>query len=42
MTSREEALQEIVEIAARHQLQADEIVSGLTKTPQPDQAERST
>ena len=42
MTSREEALQEIVEIAARHQLQADEIVSELNKAPRPDQAERST
>ena len=42
MTSREEALQEIVEIAARHQLQADEIVSELNKAPLPDQAERST
>ncbi len=42
MTSREEALQEIVEIAARHQLQTDEIVSELNKTPLPDQAERST
>lgn len=42
MTSREEALQEIVEIAARHQLQADEIVIELNKAPRPDQAERST
>jgi hypothetical protein len=42
VTSREEALQEIVEIAARHQLQTDEIVSELNKTPLPDQAERST
>jgi len=42
VTSREEALQEIVEIAARHQLQADEIVIELNKAPRPDQAERST
>ena len=42
MTSRAEALQQIAEIAARHQLEADEIISELNKTPRPDQAERST
>ena len=42
MTSRTEALQEIAEIAARHQLQADEIISELNKVPAPDQAQRST
>ena len=42
MTSRAEALSLIAEIAARHQLQADEIISELSKTPVPDQAERTT
>ena len=42
MTSRAEALQEIAEIAARHQLQADEIISELNKAAVPDQAQRST
>jgi len=42
VTSRTEALQEIAEIAARHQLQADEIISELNKVPAPDQAQRST
>ena len=42
MTSRTEALQEIAEIAARHQLQADEIISELNKAAVPDQAQRST
>jgi len=42
VTSRAEALQQIAEIAARHQLEADEIISELNKTPRPDQAERST
>ena len=42
MTSRAEALQKIAEIAAQHQLHADEIVSELNKTPLPDQAQRST
>jgi hypothetical protein len=42
VTSRSEALQEIAEIAARHQLQAEEIISELNKAPLPDQAERST
>ena len=42
MTSRAEALQEIAEIAARHQLQADEIINELSKASAPDQAQRST
>ena len=42
MTSRAEALQEIAEIATRHQLQADEIISELNKAPAPDQAQRSS
>ena len=42
MSNRSEALQEIVDIAARHQLQADEVISALNKTPLADQAERST
>jgi len=42
VTSRAEALQEIAEIAARHQLQADEIISELNKAPAPDQAQRSS
>ena len=42
MTNRTEALAKIVELAAQHQLQADEIVNALNKTPVVDQAERST
>jgi hypothetical protein len=42
VTSRAEALQEIAEIAARHQLQADEIINELSKASAPDQAQRST
>lgn len=42
MTSRAEALRKIAEIAARHQLNADEIISELNKAPLPDQAQRST
>ena len=42
MTSRSEALQKIAEIAAQHQLQADEIISELNKATLPDQAQRST
>ena len=42
MTSRAEALREIAEIAARHRLEADEIIRELKKTPPPDQAQRST
>ncbi len=42
MNSRAEALREIAEIAARHQLEADEIIGELNKASQPDQAQRST
>jgi len=42
VTSRAEALRKIAEIAARHQLNADEIISELNKGPLPDQAQRST
>ncbi len=42
MSSREEALQQIVEIAARHQLQADEISAALAKATPTDQAQRSS
>jgi hypothetical protein len=42
VSNRSEALQEIVDIAARHQLQTDEVISALNKTPLADQAERST
>ena len=42
MTDRSEALRKIAEIAARHQLTADEIISELEKAPPPDQAQRST
>ena len=42
MTSRAEALQKIAEIAARHQLQASEIISELNKAAPLDQAQRST
>ncbi len=42
MTSRAEALREIAEIAARHHLQADEIINELSREPEPDQAERSS
>jgi hypothetical protein len=42
MSTREEALRQIAEIASQHQLQADEIISELNKLPPPDQAERST
>ncbi len=42
MTSRVEALAQIAEIAARHQLHAGEIIEELNKTALPDQAERST
>jgi len=42
VTSRAEALRKIAEIAARHQLNADEIISELNKAPLPDQAQRST
>lgn len=42
MNNRDRALQEIVQIAARHQLQAEEIVKALEDAPSADQAERST
>ncbi len=42
MTNRAEALQKIAEIAARHQLQSDEIIRELSKSPAPNQAERSS
>jgi hypothetical protein len=42
MTTREEALQQIAEIAARHQLTADEITGSLARQSRPDQAERSS
>lgn len=42
MSSRTEALRKIAEIAARHQIKADEIISELNKVPLPDQAQRST
>lgn len=42
MTSREQALQKIIEIAAEHDLNSDEIIGALSKTPKPDQAQRSS
>lgn len=42
MTGREEALRKIVELAARHQIDGDEIVSELNKPAASDQSERST
>ena len=42
MTSRAEALKKIAEIAVRHQLQTDEIIRELGKTPTANQAERSS
>ena len=42
MTGKEDALGQIVDIAARHKLNADEIVSALNKQQAPDQAERSS
>jgi len=42
MSTREEALQQITEIAALHQLTADDINNALNQSSQPDQAERST
>ena len=42
MTSREKALQEIAEIASRHQLKADEIINELNQARPPDPAQRST
>jgi hypothetical protein len=42
MNPREEALRQIAEIAALHQLQADEIIAELGKAEPQNQAERST
>lgn len=42
MSSREDALRKIVEIAVRHQLQADEIISELNRAPQDTPAVRSS
>jgi hypothetical protein len=42
VTSREKALQKIAEIAAQHEILADEIINELGKAPAPDQAQRST
>ena len=42
MTSRADALQQIVEIADQYDLQADEIVNALTKTPLDDLPQRSS
>ncbi len=42
MNSREEALQQIADIAARHQFSADEIIATLAIESKPDQAERSS
>ena len=42
MSTREEALQQIAEIAALHQLTADDIAKALNRASTPDQAERST
>jgi uncharacterized membrane protein len=42
MSSREEALQQIAEIAGRHELKADEIIAALARAQQPDPAERSS
>jgi hypothetical protein len=42
VSSRFEALQEIVEIAARHQLPADEIINELDTASLPEQSERAT
>lgn len=42
MSSRKEALQQIAGIAARHQLQAQEIIDALTTTQPTDQVERSS
>ena len=42
MSTREEALQQIAEIATLHQLTADDIANALNQASAPDQAERST
>src|SRR5688572_25916628 len=42
MTPREEVLQQIAELAARHQLKAEDIVAALGNKPPADQAQRSS
>ncbi len=42
MNDRDRALKKIVEIAARHQIQAEEIINALETAPPADQAKRST
>lgn len=42
MTSREDALRKIAELAARHNIDAEEIISELNKPSLPDSSERST
>lgn len=42
MNDRDKALRKIVEIAARHQLQAEEIINALEAAPPADQAKRTT
>ncbi len=42
MTSREQALQKIAELAAQHQFEPDEIFNAINTLPAPDQAQRST
>jgi len=42
VSTREEALAQIVDIAARHQLNADEISVAMARTALPDQAQRSS
>jgi hypothetical protein len=42
VNSRARALQKIVEIVARHQLQTEEIINAINEAPSADQAQRST
>ena len=42
MTSREEALRQVADIADQYQFEADEIIEALNKSPIPDQSERSS
>lgn len=42
MTAREEALQKIADLAARHQLEVEDIVAALGDRPPADQAQRSS
>jgi uncharacterized membrane protein len=42
VNSRVRALQKIVEIVARHQLQTEEIINAINEAPSADQAQRST